>query len=148
MRHELTDIPITDRAGSERLFCCWFGHKDGKNIYRRFTSSFPERGNGWAHTTENLRQNVMHWIGFRDSRSPCCSSGNDNPPAGDWVDAQEHTVGILHIGFLRYLPVLVTVTPEVINGSVARSKIQKEMEFITPQPIDAVAAKVGGKDGR
>lgn len=145
---DLTDMPTTDRAGSERLFCIWFGQKDGRRIYRRFVNSFPKRGKGWAHTSENLRQNVMHWIGFRDARSDCCSAGNDKPPAGNWVNAEEHPVGILHIGFLRYLPVLVTAKHEVLYERVARSKMQKEMEFITPQPIDALAAKVGGKDGR
>jgi hypothetical protein len=31
---------------------------------------------------------------------------------------------------------------------VARSKFQREIDRTTPIPIDALAAKVGGRDGR
>jgi len=136
------------RAGSESLFCHWFGLVAGPQIYRKFCSAFPKQGNGWAHANENLRQNVMHWTGFRDRRSETCSAGMDGPPPGLWVNAQEHTTAILHIGFLREFPVLVLPKAEQVPVRVARSKFQREIDRTTPIPIDALAAKVGGRDGR
>jgi len=143
--HELV---IKKRAGTESLFRQWFGPTLGRSMYRRFCLAFPKTGNGWAHSMENLRQNVMCWSGIRDCRSQEVSAGNEHPPKGNWVQYEEHPTAILHLGFLRYLPVLVTPKHETIPCSVARSKIQKEMEFISPKPIDALAAKVGGQDGR
>lgn len=143
-----SDQPITDRAGSEKLFCEWFGIEAGRRVYRRFSTAFPKRGKGWAHTHENLRPNVMHWSGIRDTRSWLVSAGNEQQPPGEWVDASEHTTAILHVGFLRYLPVIALPKEESIPCAVARSRMQAELGLTTPRPIDGLAAKVGGKDGR
>lgn len=133
------------------MFCRWFG-SEGSRLYRQFASEFPKVGNGWAHSEENLRQNVMVWSGFRDSRSPLISAGNESKPKGVWVDACEHCTAVLHVGFLRYLPVLVRPVHEALPSSPARSRLAKESEWIDPKPIDRVAARVAlrkdDKNGR
>ena len=152
IRSVMDEIEVKPRAGSLKLFCHWFG-SDGGRIYRRFVREFDATGKGWAHSEENLRQNVMSWSGFRDKRSTFVSSGNDSPPPGNWVDVCEHLTAVLHVGFLRFLPVLVQPTDETVPSSLSRSRLVKESEWIDPEPIDRVAARVAvkrkeAKDGR